>query len=517
MVFSSGAPITVVGLDVTTTTWLSEDHVSSFGARRSSRTGAARPTRDLVGLHRQARQRPARSSCWSGDSPTGPVHVCRVAGPRRPRRRPAGQHRHRANRAVRARRPGGPHGAVRRGGRRHRRPDHRGLPVSPGVPLWQTADHDDELTALLVEDTRRLVEVESPSADLTAIGACASTVTDWASTLLGRKPDVLTVDGRPHLRWRWPTTLGRRPGADALSLRHGLAARHTRLVALRCRGRAPARPRQLRHEGRTGDDRSGDQPGPGRGRPGCPRRAHPAVHQRRGGGLAQLASPDHRRGHARRRRAGHGGGRTQRGVEDRAQGRRDVPRHGVRAGRARRRRAAQRGQRDRRARPSGAGRHRPGRLAGGHERGAHRGEVGHDREHRSGAGRAADRLPGVDRRRDGTGGGRDACADAGAARRRRPRRGRDQPATDGERARRPGVSACCRRRRGRRHAGSGPVLGRRRQRRQLHRRRGHADTRRARAGRRRRPRRRGAPRWSPNSPRAPACSPLSSPTCCGAR
>ena len=32
VVFSSGAPITVVGLDVTTTTWLSADQVSSFGA-----------------------------------------------------------------------------------------------------------------------------------------------------------------------------------------------------------------------------------------------------------------------------------------------------------------------------------------------------------------------------------------------------------------------------------------------------------------------------------------------------
>jgi purine nucleosidase len=31
VVFSSGAPITVVGLDVTTTTWLSAEQVSSFG------------------------------------------------------------------------------------------------------------------------------------------------------------------------------------------------------------------------------------------------------------------------------------------------------------------------------------------------------------------------------------------------------------------------------------------------------------------------------------------------------
>lgn len=32
VVFASGAPITVVGLDVTTTTWLSEEQVTSFGA-----------------------------------------------------------------------------------------------------------------------------------------------------------------------------------------------------------------------------------------------------------------------------------------------------------------------------------------------------------------------------------------------------------------------------------------------------------------------------------------------------
>ena len=89
--------------------------------------------------------------------------------------------------------------------------------MNPGVPVWQTADNDDELTGLLVDDTRRLVEVESPSADLTAIGACASTLTDWASALLGRKPDVLTVDGRPHLRWRWPSHSG---GGRVLMLCH---------------------------------------------------------------------------------------------------------------------------------------------------------------------------------------------------------------------------------------------------------------------------------------------------------
>ena len=89
--------------------------------------------------------------------------------------------------------------------------------MSPRVPEWQTADNDGDLTGLLVEDTRRLVEVESPSADLTAIGACASAVTDWASALLGRKPDVLTVDGRPHLRWRWPTRSG---GGRVLLLCH---------------------------------------------------------------------------------------------------------------------------------------------------------------------------------------------------------------------------------------------------------------------------------------------------------
>jgi glutamate carboxypeptidase len=74
--------------------------------------------------------------------------------------------------------------------------------------MWQTADNDAELTGLLVDDTTRLVEVESPSADLDAIATCASTVSDWASPLLRRRPDVLTVDGRPHLRWRWPSHPG---------------------------------------------------------------------------------------------------------------------------------------------------------------------------------------------------------------------------------------------------------------------------------------------------------------------
>jgi glutamate carboxypeptidase len=89
--------------------------------------------------------------------------------------------------------------------------------VRSGVPEWQTADNDVDLTRLLVDDTRRLVEVESPSADLTALGACATTVTDWASALVGRKPDVLTVDGRPHLRWRWPPHSG---GGRVLMLCH---------------------------------------------------------------------------------------------------------------------------------------------------------------------------------------------------------------------------------------------------------------------------------------------------------
>jgi glutamate carboxypeptidase len=80
--------------------------------------------------------------------------------------------------------------------------------VTPGAAMWQTADNDAELTRLLVDDTTRLVEVESPSADLTAIAACASTVSDWASPLLRRRPDVVTVDGRPHLRWRWPSHPG---------------------------------------------------------------------------------------------------------------------------------------------------------------------------------------------------------------------------------------------------------------------------------------------------------------------
>lgn len=80
--------------------------------------------------------------------------------------------------------------------------------MSPGTAEWQTADHDTELTGLLIADTTRLVEVESPTGDLAAIAACASTVTDWASALLRRKPDVLTVDGRPHLRWRWPSHTG---------------------------------------------------------------------------------------------------------------------------------------------------------------------------------------------------------------------------------------------------------------------------------------------------------------------
>jgi glutamate carboxypeptidase len=53
----------------------------------------------------------------------------------------------------------------------------------------------------MVEQLDRLVSCESPSSDLTACGACAREVAELGSRLLGASPELLSVDGRSHLRW----------------------------------------------------------------------------------------------------------------------------------------------------------------------------------------------------------------------------------------------------------------------------------------------------------------------------
>lgn len=50
---------------------------------------------------------------------------------------------------------------------------------------------------------RRLVEVESPSAEVDALRRCAEVVGRTGEELTGVAPEVLQSDGRPHLRWRF--------------------------------------------------------------------------------------------------------------------------------------------------------------------------------------------------------------------------------------------------------------------------------------------------------------------------
>jgi glutamate carboxypeptidase len=57
----------------------------------------------------------------------------------------------------------------------------------------------DEMAAAL----RSLVEAESPSADATALHACADRIAALGTGLLGAEPERLAVGGRLHLRWRF--------------------------------------------------------------------------------------------------------------------------------------------------------------------------------------------------------------------------------------------------------------------------------------------------------------------------
>ncbi|MEV8569528.1 M20/M25/M40 family metallo-hydrolase [Streptomyces sp. NPDC051322] len=54
----------------------------------------------------------------------------------------------------------------------------------------------------IIDEIGRLVRTESPSADLTAVARSAEAVATIAAPYLGAAPDVITVDGHTHLRWR---------------------------------------------------------------------------------------------------------------------------------------------------------------------------------------------------------------------------------------------------------------------------------------------------------------------------
>jgi glutamate carboxypeptidase len=53
----------------------------------------------------------------------------------------------------------------------------------------------------MIEQLHRLVEVESPSADVDATSRCAAVVAGLGAELTGRRPNRIEVGGRPHLLW----------------------------------------------------------------------------------------------------------------------------------------------------------------------------------------------------------------------------------------------------------------------------------------------------------------------------
>lgn len=67
-------------------------------------------------------------------------------------------------------------------------------------------DHLRASTASMLDALAALVSVESPSAQPAATAACAEHVAALGQRLLGHAPDILTVDGHAHVRWRWGAT-----------------------------------------------------------------------------------------------------------------------------------------------------------------------------------------------------------------------------------------------------------------------------------------------------------------------
>ncbi|MEU1973104.1 M20 family metallopeptidase [Microbacterium sp. NPDC019599] len=55
----------------------------------------------------------------------------------------------------------------------------------------------------LIDHVRRLVECESPSADAVALARSADEVAALGEELLGVAPERITLDGTPHMRWRF--------------------------------------------------------------------------------------------------------------------------------------------------------------------------------------------------------------------------------------------------------------------------------------------------------------------------
>ena len=180
----------------------------------------------------------------------------------------------------------------------------------------------------------------------------------------GRRP------GRDRRRRPHPPALAPRcrpvAGAGPRPPRHGLAAGIAGDAPVVRGGRRGARPRLLRHEGRSGHG----LPRPGGS--GRPRRRHGARDRGRGARLAVVTRAHRGGGPDGVRRAGARGLGRRRRPQDRAQGGLAVRRPRARPGRARGARARAGCQRHPRAGSPGAGRLGAGRAGPGHHRHAHR-------------------------------------------------------------------------------------------------------------------------------------------------
>lgn len=61
-----------------------------------------------------------------------------------------------------------------------------------------------ETVETMVAEILRLVRCESPSDDLAAVARSADAVAELGTTRLGTAPERIMIDGRAHLRWRFP-------------------------------------------------------------------------------------------------------------------------------------------------------------------------------------------------------------------------------------------------------------------------------------------------------------------------
>ncbi|MFI6498027.1 M20 family metallopeptidase [Nonomuraea typhae] len=62
---------------------------------------------------------------------------------------------------------------------------------------------EEASAAAMIADIERLVRCESPSEDLAAVGRSAKAVAEVGARLLGAEPELVVVDGRTHVRWRF--------------------------------------------------------------------------------------------------------------------------------------------------------------------------------------------------------------------------------------------------------------------------------------------------------------------------